>query len=220
MREGKYEREFRNLEYEPASLRRQLTGIKTRGRKVRSCQKGVRKARGHFELTRRACLDLPKSWRSYKPHGRDKDLYANPKVQAVNNAYKKLWWTDDRLRESIKSYNARYADRKELKARLRILPDLIESAKQLAEIEAKRKAAKKPKSITAWKSKWQEVAPGLVIPAKTLKSYIKTFPVPIPLNEETVTVKHEIFTLKPWANINTYLKLPCYTWQQAERMRA
>lgn len=222
MREGRYERELRNLEYEPESIKRQLAKIKARGRKVRSCQKGVRKAKGRFEFARRACLDLPKSWRSYKSHGKNRDLYANPKVQRVNDAYKNLSRVDDMLRGAIKSYNNRYAERKELKARLRILPDLTESAKQLAEIEAKRKATKQAKAKPAkdWRSKWREVAPGLVVPYNTLKAYVKTFNNPIQVNEETVTVRDDVFILRPVNNRNIYLKLPCYTWAQAERMRA
>jgi hypothetical protein len=222
MRQGRYERELRNLEWEPESIQRHLVEIKTRGRKVRTCEKMLRKAKGCFEFARRACLDLPKSWRSYKAHGKNRDLYANPKVQRINDAYKKLSMTGDSLRYAIQCYKNRYAVKKELKARLQILPDLIESAKQLAEIEAKKKALRmaKAKPEKDWKSKWREVAPGLVVPFNTLKAYVKTFDDPIPVNKETVSIHNDIFTLRPVSNRNIYLKLPCYTWEQAERMRA
>ncbi len=220
MREGKYEKELRELTREMESIPRRLTEIKARGRKMRTCENKLRKAKARFEVARRACLDLPKSWRDYKAHGKIRDRYANPKVQAINDANERLSQAYDFLRYAVKSYNNRYADRKELKDRLRDLPDLIESAKQLAEIEAKRKASKKPKPATDWKSKWREVAPGLVVPFNTLKAYVKTFENPIPVNEETVTVLNNVFILRPVNNRNIYLKLPCYTWEQAERMRA
>ena len=220
MREGKYERELRELEKKPESIHRGLRATRARGRQMRTYEKKLRKAKARFEVARRACLDLPKSWRDYKAHGKIRDRYANPKVQAIHDANKKLSWAYDGLKNAVKSFNTRHADRKELKALLRKLPDLIESAKQLAEIEARKKVAKKPKPEKDWKSKWQEVAPGLVVPANTVKAYIKTFPKQIPFNNYTVQVSNDaVFTLRPMQNPNVYLKLPCVTWEQAERMR-
>ena len=223
MREGKYERELSALENEPGLIKRRLAEIKRRGRKICSCDKVLRKAKARFEIARRTCLSLPKSWRDYSSHGKNRDRYARPEVQRINDANKKLSWKYDDLKRAIESYNNRYADRKELRSRLKVLPDLIESAKQLAEIEAKKKAARlaKAKPEKDWKSKWQEVAPGLVIPSNTLRAYIKTFPYPVQLDEDTVQVFNNVFTLRPlYYNQRVYLKMPCHTWEQAERMRA
>jgi len=120
---------------------------------------------------------------------------------------------------TVKHYDARYADRKELKARLRELPDLIESARQLAEIEAKKKAARlaKAKPEKDWKAQWQEVADGLVVRANILKAYLKTFKGIYPVNEESVTVENNTFIFRPFYwNERVFLKLKCYTWEQAE----
>jgi len=147
------------------------------------------------------------------------NLYANPKVQEIHDADKRLFNEKDSLRVAVESYHARYSERKELKARLRELPDLIESAKQLAEIEAKKKALRlaKARPEKDWKSQWQEVVDGLVVSAKTLRAYLKTFSDPAPFNEGTVQVDtvNQTFTYRPSMLRNAFLKLPCYTWEQA-----
>jgi hypothetical protein len=218
MREGKRERELKELKYEMKSIPISLKEIKRRGRHVQSCQNKVRKAAARFERARRICLDLPKPWTSYHAHGKGMNLYANPKVQEIHDADKRLFNERDYLRMAVESYHKRYTDRVELKARLRKLPDLIESAMQLAEIEAKKKALRlaKAKPEKNWRDQWQEVVDGLVVSAKTLKAYLKTFSHPVPFDENTVKVDtvNQMFTYRPSGN--TFLKLPCYTWEQAE----
>jgi hypothetical protein len=149
------------------------------------------------------------------------NLYANPKVQEIHDADKRLFNERDYLRRAVESYHKRYTDRAELKSRLRKLPDLIECARHLAEIEAKKKALKlaKAKPEKNWKDQWQEVADGLVVSAKILRAYLKTFSHPIPFTEETVHVDtiSNMFTYRPCGN--TFLKLPCLTWEEAAYRR-
>jgi hypothetical protein len=216
MRKGRYEQELDSLEMELKNIPRLLTKIKARGRKLESAKNSLRKASARFELCRRDCLSLPKSWELYRAHGRYRNLYDNPKVQAIHNAMGKLEWADKHLAGAVEYYNKRLADRKELKSRLKSLPDEIESAKILYDIESKRKKERelKVKPPKNWRDIWQEVADGLFIPAKTLKAYLKTFQKPIELTEENVTIKDKWFILKPSPYKRDYLKLNCYTFDQ------
>ena len=207
---------------EEKAIPKQLTGIKRRGRKVRSCQNSLRWATVRVEQARRCCLSLPKPWQSYQAHGKNKNLYARPEVTEIWEALRRKRFAEDVLHTSLERYESRYTDRAELRKRFRELPDLIESAKQLAEIEAKKKALKlaKAKPAKEWRDQWQEVVDGLVVSSKTLRAYLKTFSRPVPFDEDTVRVDAEnmVFTYRP--AVNTFLKLPCYTWEQAEGMRA
>lgn len=231
MRQGQYEKELQSLKCELRVIPTSLIAIKRQGREVKACEKQVRKNKVKFEYARRACLDLPKPWKSYHAHGKFRNLYTRPEVQAIHEALNKLHYSIEKLKKTIESYQNRYDARKAFKARLRLLPDEIECVKALYEIELKRKVAReaKAKPKTDWKLHWQEVAPGLVVAANKLKSYLKTFDNPIPLNDDTVkinyvkdtwneTIKY-FFTFQPFNNRRTYLKLPCYTWEQAERER-
>jgi prefoldin subunit 5 len=222
MRDGKFEKELRELTYEAEAIPKQLKEIKRRGRHVQSCENKVRKASVRFERARRICLNLPKPWQYYTAHGVGRNLYARPEVQEINDANNRLYNEKDYLRHTVERYEKRYTDRAELKSRFRELPDMIESAKQLAEIEAKKKALRltRAKPETGWKSKWQEVAPGVVIQANKLKAYLKTFKEVYPIGEETATVENGFFTFWPYSYTNrVFLKLKCYTWQQAEYCR-
>jgi len=222
MREGKYERELRELNCEfLKSIPRQLLEIKSRGRKVRSSKKRLRKAMARVEYAQRNCVHLPKPWQAYHSHGKYQDRYARPEVQEMHQALRLLDYAKGNLQRAVEAYQARYTERREFKNRLRCLPDLIETAKSLSEIEAKKKALKQAKTQPKdWKLKWQEVVPGLVVPAKTVKAYIKTFPGLVPLNEDTVQISNNVFMLRPTMNDRVYLKLPCHTWEQAESMSA
>lgn len=220
MRQGKYEQELSGLLNEEKAIPKKLTGIKRRGRKVRSCQNSLRKAEARVERARRRCESLPKPWTSYASHGKNHDLYARQEVTDIRRELREKGFFEDSLRNAVASYNSRYTDREELRDRFRILPDLIESAKQLAAIEAKRKAAKKAKPEKNWRDQWQEVVDGLVVSSKTLRAYLKTFSHPVPFDEDTVQVDAENMTFTYRPAVNTFLKLHCFTWEQAERMRA
>ena len=222
MRQGKREQELNGLLYEAESIPKQLTGIKRRGRKVRSCQNSLRWAAVKVEQARRRCESLPKPWTSYASHGKNHDLYARPEVTDIRRELRRKGFFEDSLRNAVTSYNTRYTDRAELRKRFRELPDLIESARQLFEIEAKKKAAKlaKAKPEKNWRDQWQEVVDGLVVSSKTLRAYLKTFSHPVPLDEDTgpVDTENMVFTYRP--AVNTFLKLHCFTWEQAEGRRA
>jgi hypothetical protein len=132
-----------------------------------------------------------------------------------------LDWPLSNLHTNMKLYQSRYTDRAELRARLKALPDMIESTRQLVEIAARRreKTATKAKPATDWKAKWQEVAPGLVVPLRILKAYLKTFSEPIPLDETTVKVTPDhVFHFTPTPT--TRLRIPCIPWDMAERITA
>ena len=220
MREGRYQRELRELTYELKVIPRQLLEIKLRGLKVKSAYKSLRKASARVEQAGRVCRTLPKSWKSYRPHGKYQNHYARPEVEKMHDALNRYRQARETLQMAIESYHCRYDERKKLKLRAKSLPDLIESAKQITEIELRRKVMKAEKAKgKIEKSKWQEVAPGFVVKADIFRRYVKTFKQVRPLDENSTRIDNGMFTFWPTFRNRVYLKLPCYTLQESQYVR-
>jgi hypothetical protein len=171
----KYERELRELESGLKYLPRSIKETKTRGRKLQTEKKRVRKARARIEFCRVECHKLPKLWTAYAPHGKHRDLYARPEVTAMHNEQHNLRRALVSLQGAQQRYDSRHADRAEYRKELRALPEKIACVQSLIEIAAKRKKPVKAKNAM---SKFIEIVPGYVVEKARIVSYCRTLATP------------------------------------------
>ena len=203
----KYERELREIESGLNYLPRQIRETRTRGRKIRSAEKQVRKAQARMEVCRIACLSLPKPWGAYHPtQTRHGNTYTRQEVSAMHEAIKRLDSKKDFLKMAKERYADKFIDRQAYRLELRALPGKIECLKSLIEIAAKRKKPAKEKNVA---SKWIEVAPGYFVEKYRIVTYRKT------LTQEPIeNVSGGFFVL---SHDHGYAK---FTMKQAQEIRA